>query len=415
MLAVYSPDQADDLLAEGLDQTPILLLMPGSEPLCCDRLIAAGRAGRLHVSIDSPAQLDRLAREAARRRCRVYAHLHVDTGMSRGGLSEAELRHVAERLDEIANVTLAGVMSHFAAADRDAAFTQRQLDRLHALLAPVRERQNSLSLEGEGWGEGDNALNNPLLPHRVSAFVTQRAFAPSPNPSLKGGGCESKRRPIVHAAATAAAARDRCTHLDMARIGVGLYGLGTSLRDGAAPLPPLRDLQPVLSWFTRIVHVQRYPAGGRVGYGDGHVLARDSIIAVVPAGYGDGYPLALTGKARVCVHGPGAEQRCIAPVVGQINMDQMTIDLTDAPHAARLGATVELISADPASPCSVPRLAELAGSSCYEVLCRLSPRVPRCFVNASVDANLIQSVPPRGAVNTSWVPRVRESASLPVR
>jgi alanine racemase len=124
------------------------------------------------------------------------------------------------------------------------------------------------------------------------------------------------------------------------------------------------------------------------------------MLGIVPVGYGDGYPVALSNKAVTCLPqfrtGP---DYLTAPVMGRVSMDQIVIDLTDAaatleagrcrrsddadPRAQLLGAEVELISDDAAAPCSLPRLAQAAGTSCYEMLCRISPNVVRRYIAAN--------------------------------
>src|SRR5690606_1228927 len=80
-----------------------------------------------------------------------------------------------------------------------------------------------------------------------------------------------------------------------------------------------------------------------------------------------------------------------APVVGAVNMDQITIDLTDiAQQAARCGQTVgvgtvvELITADAEAPNHLPRLAKLAGTHPHELLCRLNSRIKRSYTTSIV-------------------------------
>jgi alanine racemase len=116
------------------------------------------------------------------------------------------------------------------------------------------------------------------------------------------------------------------------------------------------------------------PAGTPVGYHGMYRTERDSRLAIVPVGYADGYPLALSNKGVVRVGASLAP----APVRGQVNMDQIIIDVTDAPDA-RIDAPVELIAKDPDAPNALPRLARLASSNCYEMLCRLSPRAQRKY------------------------------------
>jgi alanine racemase len=332
MLAVYSPQQADDLLAEPLD-LPVLVLMPIDGRLDSPRLWNAAARGLLHLTLDSPDQLlllNQIGRDLDRP---LPVHVHLDTGMSRGGLGPDVFADVLGRLDRFRHLRLAGVMTHFASAGSDADMTEHQFRRLR------------LALDACAGGLGDDV--------------------------------------IVHAASTAGALADASYRADMVRIGLGLHGYLPQL---AWPQP--HELRPIVRWVSRLVHVRRYPAGARVGYEGSHRLERESLIGVVPVGYADGYPLSATGRGQVLVYPAGGDGPCVCPVVGRVNMDQITIDLTPAAGSGSCqlpgAGVVELISDDPASPCSLPRLAAAAQTSCYELLCRLSQRLPRRYVDSAV-------------------------------
>ncbi|MDX1682787.1 MAG: alanine racemase C-terminal domain-containing protein, partial [Phycisphaeraceae bacterium] len=185
-------------------------------------------------------------------------------------------------------------------------------------------------------------------------------------------------RPLnIHTDNTHAGLRtDRPDHT-MVRVGLGLLGYGCEtvvgeLADFAA------QLQPVVTWRGKVVHVADRPAGAHVGYGATWRLKQPARLAVVPVGYSDGYPLALS-NAGVLTSVNG-EATTALPVRGRVNMDQIVIDVTDAPDVG-LGSTVEIYSGDPASPAALPNLAETAGSHVYELLCRLSPRLTRRWIN----------------------------------
>ena len=398
MLAVYSPGQANEILQHPI-RKPILVLMPVRTKPQTRELREAMLSGQLHLSIDSPDQLIAVQAIGAATGARIPIHLSIDTGMSRGGLSAEQFASILHRLTKLGNVRLSGVWTHFAAADRDGAFTQQQYDRFQDII-----RQNQA---------------------RISSDV------------------------ILHAAATHAALRHPRYHLDMVRIGLGLLGYGAPSRltlaspVGARPFRPvtpfdlaqeevLNDeeldrfctrtgevepldgvdghdcsvrgaagLMPAVRWRSRVVHVRRFPAGSAVGYGCTAQLARESYLGIVPVGYADGYPLALSNKGVVTIvgrRGVGSltGELQTAPVVGRVNMDQIIVDLTDlsarqtAP-LAQIGDTVELISPDPASPCALPKLASLADSSPYEMLCRISPRVPRLYVSVAPSPVVVSS------------------------
>ena len=146
---------------------------------------------------------------------------------------------------------------------------------------------------------------------------------------------------------------------DYARPGLALYGVGTH-----------PELRPVLSLKSQVALLRKVPAGETAGYDRDFLAPRDSILAVLPIGYGDGYPRALSGTGRVLIHGK------MAPVVGHICMDQLTVDVTDIPETA-LGDTATLVDAQPCSPLSAKAVAVQAGTIPNELLCRLGERLPR--------------------------------------
>jgi alanine racemase len=75
-----------------------------------------------------------------------------------------------------------------------------------------------------------------------------------------------------------------------------------------------------------------------------------------------------------------------APVRGAVNMDQIIIDVTHLPRVGR-GATVEVYASDEQADNAVPHLAALAGTSIYEMLCRLSPRLTRQYVTTGASTD----------------------------
>jgi len=328
MLAVYSLEQAEALL-EHVTGPSMLVLMPIRQFDRDGPLGPAAASGRLHLSIHDEAQIRQVDDIGHGCGVRLPVHLYLDTGMCRGGFAVDQLEGAMSAILDRQHLQLTGLYTHFAAADDDLQFTEQQLDRF------------------------DRAV---------------QSCQPAPKTAVS-----------VHVANTFATYRGRRYHKSMVRVGLGLYGYGPQLMQGRTLTTGETAVRPIVRWLSRIVHVQSYPAGSTVGYNRTHRLTRISRLAVVPVGYGDGYSLALSNRAEIRV-AVGDGTYITAPVIGKVNMDQIIIDLTDAPGTGRIGAMVELISADNESPCGLPRVAEAAGSSCYEMLCRLSQRLPREYV-----------------------------------
>ncbi|WP_241182310.1 alanine racemase, partial [Micrococcus luteus] len=179
---------------------------------------------------------------------------------------------------------------------------------------------------------------------------------------------ETLGHPLLrHLANTPATLSRPDTHLDMVRVGLGLYGLSPFADVTAAEL----GLRPAMSLVTVLANVKAVPAGQGVSYGFRHVTAEPTTLGLVPVGYADGVPRVVEGT-RVHVGGR------TVPVVGRIAMDQFVVDLgpdaTDAP-----GDAVELFG--PASGIPVEEWAAAAGTINYELVTRIGGRVDRQHVD----------------------------------
>ena len=135
------------------------------------------------------------------------------------------------------------------------------------------------------------------------------------------------------------------------------------------PLPHGLELRPVMTVKSRVAVVRDLPAGSCVSYGRTATLARDSRLAVVPIGYGDGFPRLLSNRMDLIVHGVPC------PIVGRICMDMCMIDVTDVPDV-KAGDEVLVYG-----PGQAERAAQTMGTIVYELLCDLTDRVPRVYVD----------------------------------
>jgi alanine racemase len=168
---------------------------------------------------------------------------------------------------------------------------------------------------------------------------------------------------VFHIANSAAILGERVGPEDWARPGIMLYGANPHPRFETG-----RRLRPVMTLETEILSLKEIPKGAAVSYGGDWVAPRPSRIAVLPIGYADGYLRSLSNKGRVMIEGRPY------PVVGRVCMDLTMVDVTEAP-AVKLGDKVLLWG--PGMP--VEDVAQAAGTISYELLCSISPRVPRIY------------------------------------
>jgi alanine racemase len=158
-------------------------------------------------------------------------------------------------------------------------------------------------------------------------------------------------------------------HFDLVRPGYALYG-GQAAEQRAS-------VQPVVRVSARVLQVQDIPAGGRVGYSAAYRAASARRIATIAAGYADGifrHASASSGETGGAV----AIRGKLAPIVGRVSMDLITVDVTDVGDPAPVrGDFVDLIGPD--LPLEAVGIA--AKSIGYEVLTRLGARFHRHYVD----------------------------------
>lgn len=278
----------------------------------------------LTPSVTEPGFAERLSEEAQHRRTSLGVHVEVDTGMGRTGVSLSEALDFVPRVAELPGLRLEGVFTHFPAADTDLVFTEKQVADYRQLLATLRDR-----------------------------------------------GIENL---VAHAANSAGLMNVRSSHLDMVRPGLIVYGiLPESFQQGRRRT--LFDLKPVMNLRSRIVNLREFAAGMSISYERNFITSRRSRIAVITAGYGDGYPYAIRDHGQVIVSGRRV------PVVGNVCMDLTMLDVTDIPQVS-INDEVTLLGSAGKETITASELASWANTIPYEVLCRVSPRVPRIYLKA---------------------------------
>lgn len=173
----------------------------------------------------------------------------------------------------------------------------------------------------------------------------------------------------VHFLNSAASAYHYDPRSDLARFGIMLFGLKPN-----AELNLPVELEPVMELKAAVSQVKTVEAGVDVSYGRTYTTDKDTVIAVVTIGYADGYPRLLSGKAEVLIKGRRAK------VIGRICMDQLMIDVTDIPDVKE-GDVVTLFGRDGEEEITADQLAAQIGTIGYEIVCGISPRVPRVVID----------------------------------
>ena len=246
-------------------------------------------------------------------------HINIDTGMSRIGVHYTRVEKFFPALRESPYVHLEGIYSHFSSSDEETEHNGIQLERF---LGACEKFNNA------------------------------------------GFNCG-----IKHMANSAATLSHKESHLEMVRVGLSLYGYYIN-----QSLAEKNFLKPILSWKTKVSYFKSLARGTGIGYSQSYVTTEDTRIATLTVGYADGYQKAMGEGGSVIIR----DRRY--PIVGNICMDQMMIDL-GINGEAYVDDEVLLVGSSQSHCISLYDLADLSGTSVYEVLCRISYRVRREYMD----------------------------------
>ena len=238
-------------------------------------------------------------------------HIKIDSGMHRLGFYQEDIPQLTARLQQQKAIRVASVFSHLAGSD------EAQFDAFtHEQAQYFSECANSLIAS---------------LPYR----------------------------PLLHICNTAGIERFPEYHLDMCRLGIGMYGFS---------FLPTTHLRNVCTLKTTILSIKTVEAGKTIGYGRHTTLTEPRQIAVIPIGYADGFDRRCSNYGgEVLVRG----KRC--PVVGNVCMDQAMIDVTGTD--AQPG-DYAIVFGD---QLPIQELADKLQTIPYEVLTSISRRVQRVY------------------------------------
>lgn len=277
----------------------------------------------LEVGVSNAELIHALGTEAKRQGKQIKVHLHIDTGMGRFGCRPEEAEELATLIKSYPDLILDGLFTHFACADDpdEDAFTRQQITLF------------------------DNVIE-----------------------SLKNKGITVK---WMHAANSSAAVRFKLPQYNMVRIGLAAFGLYLS-----DAVKQALDLRLALSLTSRIVGINHCRKGETVSYSKSYKIEKDfQRIAVLPIGYFDGLHRTYSGKSHVIIRGKQA------PMIGNICMDYMMVDITDIPEA-QVGDKALIFGQDEYGHYLSPEdLAKSGNSIIHELITCLGPRIQRIFID----------------------------------
>ena len=175
----------------------------------------------------------------------------------------------------------------------------------------------------------------------------------------------------THAANSAAVIELPEAHLDLVRPGISLYGLYPSGEVDRTRVA----LKPAMSLKSRIIQLQRVPAGFEVSYGMTYETPQATVIATVAVGYADGLSRFLSSRGRMLAGGRSV------PIAGRVCMDLTMLDVGERDDL-RLGDEVVIFGRQGDLILPVDEVASRAGTISYEVVSLISERVPRVYLDS---------------------------------
>ena len=170
------------------------------------------------------------------------------------------------------------------------------------------------------------------------------------------GNCKFK---YIHCCNSAAMTYHHDEKSNMGRLGITMYGCSPNGEEET-------KFKQVMSLYTKVAMIKKIPAGDQVGYGLTYTAKEDEYIATLPIGYADGFIRKNQGR-KVYINGKYYE------IVGRVCMDQMMVRVDEN---VKIGDRVEIFG----EHISLESMAKDLDTISYEVLCLISKRVPRVYV-----------------------------------
>lgn len=314
-LGVATVPEGIELRQAGI-QAPILILGAVNTP----EQIRAIASWQLQPTVCSAEQALLFSQTLEKEDSPLPVHLKLDTGMSRLGVPWQQAVEFFQVVQELPNLEIASIYSHFATADDpDPTIMEEQHSRFQDAIAQIQATGITL--------------------------------------------------PRLHLANSAATLISPTLHYNLVRVGLAVYGLypATHLRE-------VINLKPVLQVKARVTQLKTLPVGTGVSYSHKFVTQKEMRLAVVGIGYADGIPRSLSNHMKVLIRGK------LVPQIGAITMDQLMLDVSAIPDL-QVGEVVTLLGRDGEIEISADDWASTLNTISWEILCSFKHRLPRVADN----------------------------------
>ncbi len=293
-------------------EAPILVL--GTVPIWA---FESAAKNNITVSVFNAEHLEAAKILYERTKLKLKAHIKIDTGMNRIGISPDFAVDFIKKVQNADYIDLKGIFTHFADV----------------------ENPEILNLQKKNFKKVIDSVDTKNL--------------------------------TIHCQNSLGAFIDPCVHCDMVRLGIILYGL-SPLTEGIDCGIQLPELKPVMGLKARITNIHTIEKGEGVSYGWSYIADKKTRVATIPIGYADGVSRNLSNKIEAGLNGKKIKQ------IGRVTMDQIMFDITDVD--AKVGDIITLLGNDENNYYSIDTWAKILNTINYELTCRLKVRLPKIYV-----------------------------------
>ena len=273
--------------------------------------------------LDKIKLLDSIAKSLNQK---IKVHIKVETGMARVGVPYDDALEFIKKVSKFNYIEIEGLASHFATTEEsNQYFAKFQLNNFKKLLRKIE---------------------------RLDIKI-----------------------PIKHMAASAAITLSPENHFDAVRLGIAMYGLWPSKenKNTINRKYPQFNLQPVLSWKTKLFQIKKLKPDVPVGYGCAYRTTKNITMGLIPVGYYEGLDRKFSNKGHVLIKG----QKC--PIIGTICMNITIINISKV-SKAKVGDEVVLIGKSGNKEIKADNLATEINTINYELVARLNPEIYRKLI-----------------------------------
>lgn len=249
---------------------------------------------------------------------KVQIFIEIETGMGRTGIKFNDLPSFINLVKSYPNIEVIGCYTHFCVADSDSI-------------------------------ENTNYTNEQINKFDEAVLALTGEF-----PNMKYFSSEASDGMLIY--------NDNLANLT--RPGLILYGYEpySGAFNGL-------DLEPIAKLKSKISYIKNINANESIGYGRTFISDKPMRIATVGIGYADGLPRELSNKGEVVINGKKSK------IVGIVCMDSFMCDVTD----------IECDEGDEVyiwdnNLVTIEDIASKCNTINYEILSRISDRVPRIFI-----------------------------------